>query len=136
MTLSFIMLILAAGIVRYLAMEAKRAYTRRVASLLPPNIPDVSVQTLLKNHPEHRPAFRRNALPFSALQILFNALACSVFVAALWVFPPALLSDWDLFLIRYGGLLIVPIALVVDLALFARLLLATLSRQQEPDKEA
>jgi hypothetical protein len=131
---NFLMLITAACILRYLAASAKRVFASRLAELLPRKVLKEHLSAL-RDYPQHFPIFRWRVLPFSALQIAFNALSCSCFIAALWCFPPAALSSWDLFFMRYGSLLIVPIAFLFDLVAFGRLFWVTLSDRDELDEQ-
>jgi hypothetical protein len=135
MNLNFLMLIAAACVFRYLSAEAKRVFTCRLTGLLPRKVLSEHL-AVLRNYPQHFPIFRSRVLPFSALQIAFNTFSCMCFVVALWYFPPAALSSWDLFFIRYGSLLIVPIAFVFDLVAFARLFWVTLSVNEELDEQS
>ena len=134
MNLNFLMLVAAACILRCLAAESKRIFTSRLADLLPRKVLREHLNAL-REYPQHFPIFRSRVLPFSALQIAFNALSCACFIAALWCFPPAALSSWDLFFMRYGSLLVVPIAFLFDLVVFARLFWATLSPSDELDEQ-
>jgi hypothetical protein len=134
MNLNFLMLMAAAGILRYLAIEAKRTFGKRLENLLPHKL-SKSHLAVLREHPQHFSLFRTRVLPFSALQIVFNALSCVCFIAGLWLFPPSALSSWDLLFMRYGSLLIVPLAFVVDVFIFARLFWVTLTGKNEADQQ-
>jgi len=128
------MVIGAACILRFLAAEAKRAFALRLAGLLPRNVMDEHLNALRK-FPQHYPIFRTRVLPFSALQIAFNAASCACFVAALWFFPPSALSEGNLFFMRYGSLLIVPAAFLFDVFVFVRLFCRTLTASKEEIEE-
>lgn len=130
MNSSFLMLLVAAGIFRYLALEAKRGFLSRLELLLPRNAMSEQLTVLFDQFPEQIPAFRRRVLPLSALQILLNTLSCICFVVALWWFPPAALSSWDLLFMRYGSLLVVPLAFLLDVWAFLRLLISTLTQRE------
>jgi hypothetical protein len=131
MDLPFLMMLLAAGILRYLAFEAKRNYHVRLAKLLPRNIVKHHFSVLTADYRDCLAAFRSSVLPLAGFQLVLNALSCAVFVGALWIFPPAALAEWDLMFIRYGGLAILPPALVIDALAFCRLFHATQSRNSE-----
>ncbi len=133
---SFLMLLAAAGILRYLAVQAKRTFHQRLGRLLPRNVTSQHVAVLIEQFPQQIPQFRWRVLPFSALHIFLNATSCAAFVVALWWFPPSAMSDWDLFFMRYGSLLIVPAAFLFDVWSFARLFLLTLIRRDEFDGQA
>ena len=134
MNLNFLMLVVAACILRFLAAESKRIFVSRLASLLPRKVIKEHL-TALREYPEHFAIFRARVLPFSALQIAFNALSCASFIVALWCFPPTALSSWDLFFMRYGSLLVVPIAFLFDVVVFVRLFWATLATSNELDEQ-
>ena len=134
MNLNFLMLVAAACIFRFLASEAKRVFAKRLTDLLPRKVVNEHLSAL-RNFPEHFPLFRSRVLPFSALQIVFNALSCACFIAALWFFPPSALSTWDLRFMRYGSLFVVPLAFVFDVVVFARLFLSTLSVKEAEIEE-
>lgn len=133
MNLNFLMLMAAAGILRYLAVEAKRTFGKRLENLLSRKVAKGHLAAL-REYPQHFSLFRWRVLPFSALQIVFNALSCVCFIVGLWLFPPAALSSWDLLFMRYGSLLIVPLAFLVDVFIFARLFWVTLAAKNEADQ--
>ena len=130
MNINFLMLLVAACILRFLASEAKRAFSKRLVNLLPRKIVHSHLK-MLRQYPQDLPNFRARVLPFSALQIAFNALSCVCFVTAIWCFPPTMISSWDLLFMRYGSLLIVPLAFLVDVVAFTRLFLRTFSGKAE-----
>lgn len=127
------MMVGAACILRLLAAEAKRAFAVRLAGLLPRNVVREHLSAL-REFPQHYPIFRARVLPFSALQIACNAASCACFVAALWFFPPAALSEGSLIFMKYGSLLIVPAAFVFDVFVFVRLFCTTLTVTANKDE--
>lgn len=130
MTPSFLMMIGAACILRFLAAEAKRAFAKRLAGLLPRNVMEEHLNAL-REFPQHYPVFRARVLPFSALQIACNAASCICFVAALWYFPPSALSETNLYFMRYGSMLVVPAAFLFDVFVFVRLFCTTLTASKD-----
>jgi hypothetical protein len=133
MTPPFLFLLAAAGIFRLLSSDAKKAFNQRLAKLLPRKIMQQHLRILIQDYPDRLPEFRRKVMPFSALNVLLNAAACSCFAAATWFFPPSGMAQWDLVFVRYGGLLLIPVALAADLVLFARMWMSTFSREAEAD---
>jgi hypothetical protein len=89
---------------------------------------------LLGDYQERLGEFRRRVLPFDALHVALNAAACACFIAAVWLFPPSGMSDWDLAFVRYGSVLLTPVALLADVVSFARMLMATYGRNAEADE--
>jgi len=134
MTPPFLCLLAAAGIFRYLSADAKKAFTMRLAKLLPRNVTEQHLQVLIEDFPERVGEFRRRAVPYSALHVAYNAAACGCFVAALWFFPPAGMEHWDLVFVRYGSAILTPVALVGDVVLFMRMLRATFGRRTAADE--
>ena len=134
MTFSFLLLLAAAGIFRFLAHDAKKAFDRRVAAFLPANVDADHVNVLLREFPQHCSEFRFRVLPFSAANLLMNAASCIAVVSALWICPPTGMSAADLVLLQYGGLIIVPLAFVIDFVGFFRLLFRTFRGEPGPEK--
>jgi hypothetical protein len=134
MTPPFLLLLAAAGIFRFLSADAKKAFNQRLARLLPRKIMQEHLRVLMQDYPDRLSEFRRKVMPFSALHVGLNAAACSCFAAALWFFPPSGMAQWDLIFVRYGSLLLTPLALVADVVLFARMWMATFSRDAEADR--
>jgi hypothetical protein len=62
---------------------------------------------------------------------LLNAAACCCFAAACWFFPPSGMERWDLLFLRYGSLILTPVAFLADVVLFARMLMATFATDAE-----
>jgi hypothetical protein len=133
MTPPFLFLLAAAGIFRLLSADAKKAFDQRLANLLPRKVMEERMRVLLAEYTDRLSEFRRRVMPFSALQVLLNAAACACFAAALWFFPPTGMAHWDLVIVRYGSVLLTPVAFVADVVLFARTLLATFARDAEAD---
>ncbi len=131
MTPPFLFLMAAAGIFRLLSSDANKAFNRRLARLLPRKVMQEHLRVLLADYPERVVEFRRRVLPFSALHVALNTAACACFAAALWVFPPTGMEHWDLVFVQYGSLLLMPVAFTADALLFARMLMATFSRNAE-----
>ena len=128
MTPPFLFLLAAAGIFRLLSADAKKAFRRCLARLLPRKVMQQHLRVLLEDYPERLGEFRRRVLPFFALHVTLNAAACACFVAAIWMFPPSGMSPWDLLFVRYGSVLLVPVAFLADTVWFARILMATFGR--------
>ncbi|GEM_PF-3367595 len=130
MNVSFVLLLAASGIFRYVATQARAAFTVRLERLLPRKVMSDHLQALFE---EYRPllgAFRSQALPFSLLELFLNAAACAVFVAALWTYPPRELSDLNLFLLRYCSAAFVLLAVLGDVFDLGRLFYHTFSRAE------
>lgn len=70
-------------------------------------------------------------LPFSVLHVALNLAACACFVAAVWVFPPTVMERWDLLFVRYGSVLLIPVAFLADVVSIARMLKATFGRGEK-----
>jgi hypothetical protein len=134
MTPPFLLLLAAAGIFRFLSADSKKAFNQRLIALLPRNIVENHLQVLREDFPDLLGEFRRRVLPYSALYVILNAAACVCFIAALWFFPPSGMEHWDLLFVRYGSLVITPIAFLADVVLFARMLMATFGRDAEADE--
>lgn len=128
MNLSFLFLLGAAGIFRFLAEDAKKAFKTRLAACLPRNVVERHLQVFLTEFHQHFSEFRRRILPFFALHIVLNAAACGMVVFALWYTPPEALPAWALIFMRYSCLIVVPLALVADTVIFSKVLIATFGR--------
>ena len=128
MTPPFLFLLAASAIFRLLSADAKKAFHRWLARLLPRKVMQQHLRALLEDYPDRLGEFRRRVLPFFALHVTLNVAACACFVAAIWMFPPRGLSHWDLVFVQYGSLLLIPIAFLADTVWFARLLMATFGR--------
>jgi hypothetical protein len=133
MTPPFLFLLAAAGIFRLLSADANKAFRQRLASLLPRKVMEQHLRILLEDYPERVAEFRSRVLPFSALYVLFNAVACICLATGLWYFPPSGMEHWDLIFVRYGSVLLTPVAFLADAVAFARMLMATYSRNAEAD---
>lgn len=136
MSAPLLFLCVATGIFWFLAQEARQAFAARLASLLPRTVVERHLQVLLREFRQCLPEFRRRALPLSALHIVYNAAACGTLMTALWYTPPAGLPPGVLFFLRYAGAVVVPLAFVADVVLFARVLTATFARPlpcEEPE---
>jgi len=130
MNLPFVLLIIAAGILRYVAVQARGAFVRRLAQLLPRKVTDGHLQVLFDEYRPRLAAFRSQALPYSALELCLNAFACAVFVAALWTYPRQELSEMNLFLVRYCSATLVLVAFLLDLFEFGQLFYFTFARAE------
>ena len=128
MTPPFLHLLAAAGIFRWLSADAKKAFHQSLARLLPRKVMDQHLRALLEDYRERLGEFRRRVLPFFALHVTLNAAACACFVAAVWKFPPSGMMQWDLVFVRYGSVLLIPVAFLADTVWFARILIATFGR--------
>ena len=133
MTPPFLCLLAAACILRYLSSDAMKQFKLRLAALLPRNVMESHLQVLLAEFPERLSEFRRRVLPCSAWHVVYNAASAVCFVAALWYFPPHGMEHWDLIFVRYGSVVLTPLAFMADVILFARILLATSGRGGEVD---
>jgi hypothetical protein len=133
MTPPFLFLMAAAAVFRLLSSDSNKAFNQRLARLLPRKIMQEHLRILLEDYPERLPEFRRRVMPYSALYVVFNTLACGCFAAALWFFPPGGMAHWDLVFVRYGSLLLPPLAFLADAVIFTRLLMATFARDAEAD---
>ena len=128
MTPPFLFLMAAAGVFCLLAADAKKTFHLRLAGLLPRKVMQDHLQALLEDYPERLGDFRWRVLPFSALHVGMTAVACACFAAAMWYFPPAGMSHWDLVFVRYGSVLLTPLAFLADAVAFARMLMTTFGR--------
>ena len=133
MTPPFLFLMAAAGAFRLLSADCNKSFSQRLARLLPRKVMQQRLQVLLMDYPDLVSEFRRRVLPFSALHVAFNTAACGCFAAAVWFFPPTGMEHRDLVFVRYGSLLLTPLAFVADATMFARTLLSTFTRQAEAD---
>jgi len=132
----FLCLLAAAGIFRYLSADAMRQFRLRLASLLPRNVTEGHLRVLLAEFPERVGDFRRRVLPWSAWHVGWNAASAVCFIAALWFFPPRGMQHWDLIFVRYGSVVLTPVAFLADVVLFARTLMATFGRAGATDEAA
>jgi len=133
MTPPFLFLLVAAVLFRILSSDSDKAFRRRLASLLPRKVMRDHLRALLEDYPERLAEFRRRVLPFSALHVGWNVAACLCFAAAVWYFPPEGMEHWDLLFVRYGSILLTPLAFVTDAVPLVRLLKATFARGAEAD---
>ena len=133
MTPPFLFLLAAAGIFRLLSADAKRAFDARLAGLLPRKVMQEHMRALLQEYRDRLSEFRRRVAPYSALHVVFNAAACGCFASALWFFPPSGMAHWDLVFVRYGSLVVTPVAFLADAVMFARMLMATYAEDAEAD---
>jgi hypothetical protein len=123
----------AAGIFRLLSSDSMKTFNRRLARLLPRKVVEDHLRALLADYPERLGEFRRKVLPYSALHVVLNAAACACFAAALWMFPPSGMPHWDLVFVRYGSVVLTPLAFFADAVIFTRMLMATFGRDAEAD---
>lgn len=131
MTPPFLFLLGAAAIFRLLSADSNKAFRQRLARLLPRNVMEEHMRVLLEDYPDRLGEFRRRVLPFSGLYVALNAAACACFAAALWFFPPSGMQHWDLVFIRYGSVLLMPLALAADAVSFSRMLRSTFGRGEK-----
>jgi hypothetical protein len=131
MTPPFLCLLAAAGIFRLLSADANKTFYQRLARLLPRKVMQEHLRVLLEEYPDRLSEFRWQVAPYSALHVLLNAAACGCFAAACWFFPPSGMAHWDLVFVRYGSVLLTPVAFLADVVLFARMLMATFARDAE-----
>ena len=92
------------------------------------------LRVLTREFPTRLGEFRRRALPQYALHVLWNAAACACFAVALWYFPPSGMEHWDLIFVRYGSIVLTPVAFLMDVVGFVRLAMSTLGRGAAPDE--
>jgi len=128
MTPPFLLLLAATGVFCLLSADSKKAFHRRLIRLLPRKVMQDHLRALLEDYPDRVGEFRWRVLPFSALHVAFNAAACACFAAAVWFFPPSGMSHWDLLFVQYGGVLLTPVAFLVDVVACARMLMASFGR--------
>ena len=126
----FLCLLAAAAIFRLLSSDAIKAFRAHLARLLPRNVMQDRLRVLKRDFPDRLPLFRRRVLPFSALHVAFDAAACLCFAAAVWYFPPQGMQQWDLLFVRYGSVVLLPIAFLTDVVKFARLLISTFGHSE------
>jgi hypothetical protein len=131
MTPPFLLLLAAAGIFRFLSADCNKTFRNRLARLLPRNVAEDHLRVLIQEFPDRLAEFRRRAVPFSTLHVALNAASCICFVAALWYFPPSAMQHWDLIFMRYGSLVLTPVAFIADVVLFTRMVMASFSRGAE-----
>jgi len=124
------MLLSAAAIFGFMAYSAKKAFALRVANIVPRNVVSDHLNILLREFPQHHSEFRSRALPLYAAHLALNTMACGVVLVAAWTFPTGIMSDFDLLVLRWGGLVIVPIAFVMDSVGFFRVLARSFVRQR------
>jgi hypothetical protein len=134
MSPQFLFLMAAAGILRFLSADSKKAFNERLRRLLPRKVMRDHMRALMEDYPEHLREFRRRVLPFSALHVGLNAAVAACFVTAVWSFPPGGMEHWDLVFVQYGSLFLTPVALLADVVLLARTLMATYGRNAEADR--
>jgi hypothetical protein len=133
MTPPFLCLLAAACILRYLSSDAMKQFKLRLAALLPRNVMEDHLRVLLGEFPDRLTDFRRRVLPCSVLHLIYNAAAAACFVGALWYFPPREMQHWDLIFVRYGSVVLTPLAFMADVVIFARMLVATSGRGGQAD---
>lgn len=124
MSPSFLLLIGASAIFRWLAAQAASAFDARLRRLLPPNAARRGIASRLRQAPHRIPEFRTRALPVRALAIAMDLLCCATLLTALWVFPPSFLAGSELAAIQYGGAFVVLAAALVDGIAFAWMAIA------------
>jgi hypothetical protein len=134
MTPPFLCLLAAACIFRYLSSDAMKQFKVRLAHLLPRNVMKEHLQVLMAEFPERLAEFRRRVLPYSAWHVALNAASAICFVCALWYFPPQGMARWDLIFVRYGSVVLTPLAFLGDAILFAKMLIATSGRSAAADE--
>src|SRR5438309_1927341 len=115
MNASFLMLLAAAAIFRFLAVRARSAFKFGLTKLVPPKLRVLPASVgLLLDFPEELRVFRRAVLPLAALESLLNAASCAVVAATLWLCPPARIGSGDLDLLKHASLIILPLAALAD----------------------
>jgi len=132
----FLCLVAAAAIFRLLSSDANKAFRARLLHLLPRKVMDQHLRILIQQYPNRLTEFRRRVLPYSGLHVIFNAAACLCFVTAIWYFPPSGMQQWDLLFVRYGSVVLVPLAFLADAIRFARTLISTFGRNTPADEAA
>jgi hypothetical protein len=134
MTPPFLCLLAAAAIFRYLSSDSMKQFKLRLAGLLPRSVTEDHMRVLLTEFPDRVVEFRRRVLPCSAAHMAYNAASAICFVCALWYFPPQGMEHWDLIFVRYGSIILTPIAFLADLILFSRMLFASFGRPGAADE--
>lgn len=124
MSFSFLLLITASAIFRWLAARAGAAFDARLRRVLAPNATRRGIAFCLRQAPHRVPEFRVRALPMRALALAMDLLCCVTLLTALWVFPPSFLAGSELAAMQYSGAFVVVAAALVDGAGFARLTVA------------
>jgi hypothetical protein len=127
----FLLLLGAAAIFRYLSADANKAFKARLASLLPRSVVQEHLRVLAREYPDRLGEFRRRVVPWHGLHVLLNAAACGCFIPALWFFPPSGLDDLALGFLRYGSLLLAPVAFLMDIYTLTRMIMATFGSDAE-----
>ncbi len=130
MTLSFLLLGIAVLIFRYLAFEANAAFRNRLMRLLRRKAQRTQLFAVLREHPGQLSEFRRRVLPYAALQVGLDALACVLFVGGLYLFPPQI-GMTDLLLLQRGSVLVVGVALMAEILWLGMALRVSLARSAE-----
>lgn len=133
MSLSFLLLLGAAGVFHVLSRDAKRAFSRRIAALLPRTVQTDHLAVLLRDFPEQLPAVRSAALPMFGLHVIWNTAACAVVVAGIWFSPPEALSQHALEWLRISSIALVPLAFLWDCLAFARVWKQTFAQPVDGD---
>jgi len=121
MVISFVLLVAASVLFRYLAFEAGVTFEKRTRALMPRNVGKTFVKTLFAEFREQLPAFRTQALPMQGLRLVLDTLACGTFVLGFWSFPPAFIKGFDLWSLRDIGTGVVAVAFVADAFAFLRM---------------
>ena len=128
MNSSFLMLLAAAVIFRYLGSHSKSVFRGRLTRLLRREVTGNRLHTVLREHPERLPEFRSHILPMLTLQLFCDAAACSAIVLGVYAFPPENFGPNDLFLVRLTSTLVFALALLFDAYQFVRAVLAAFGR--------
>jgi hypothetical protein len=120
MSINFLLFCASAFLFAWLARDAREAFHKRLAELLPRSVTTNPLGTLFSDYQHLLGTFRRKVLPFAGLNLVLNTVAAVIFVAALWAFPPDRLAEADTLLLQRGSALVVPIAFIFDFIAFCK----------------
>jgi hypothetical protein len=126
MNLSFLLLIVAALVFRYLAFQANQAFTARLIEVLRFNPTRRRLAAALKDHPERLARFRSYVLPLAARQILLDSVACVILILALFQFAPPGIGSRDLAFLQWISIPVVSLAMAAEGAWLLRTYFAAL----------
>lgn len=132
MVISFVLLIAASVLFRYLAFEAGHAFEKRTRALIPRNAGKAYVKTLFAEFRDQLSAFRAQALPMQYLRVTMDTLACGTFVLGLWSCPPGFIKGFDLWSLRNIGSGVVAVAFIADVISLIRMTYSAWSLETAP----
>jgi hypothetical protein len=132
MSVSFLLLLAAALVFRFLGLRAQKIFRFRTTRLLGSSVKVQRLAKLLRAQPDQVELFRGCALPYFALQLFFDSAACLTFIAAVFLFPPEKFGPTDLALLQQGSIVICLLALFVDLFSFCRIAFVRTGTKESP----